>query len=185
MTGIGARNEGTMVIRKINGKTPQIGDRTFVAETAAVLGDVVIGQDSSVWYSAVVRGDVNSIEIGDRVSVQDGTVIHVSGGEKGRVRVASDVVIGHNATLHACTVGSHCLIGMGSTVLDGAVVGDGSMVAAHALVLGNTVIGPNELWGGVPAKLIKKITPEFVARSIDRGVESYVEWARIYLENEG
>ncbi len=173
-----------MVIRTINGKTPQIGERTFVAETAAILGDVVIGEDCSIWYSAVVRGDVNSIEIGDRVSVQDGTVIHVSGGDGGRVRIASDVVIGHNATLHACTVGSHSLVGMGSTILDGAVISDGSMVAAHALVLGKTVIGPNELWGGVPAKFIKKITPEFVARSIDRGVESYVEWARIYREEE-
>lgn len=171
-----------MVIRTINGKTPVIGERTFIAETASVLGEVRIGCDSSVWYSAVVRGDVNSIEIGDRVSVQDGTVIHVSGGEAGKVRIASDVVIGHNATLHACTVGNHSLIGMGSTVLDGAVIGDGSMVAAHALVLRNTVIGPNELWGGVPAKFIKKISPEFVARSIDRGVESYVEWARIYME---
>ena len=173
-----------MVIRTINGKTPQIGERTFVAETAAVLGDVVIGEDCSVWYSAVVRGDVNSIEIGDRVSVQDGTVIHVSGGEGGRVHIASDVVIGHNATLHACTVGNHCLVGMGSTILDGAVISDGSMVAAHALVLGKTVIGPYELWGGVPAKFIKKITPEFVARAIDNGVQSYVEWARIYREQE-
>lgn len=173
-----------MVIRTINGKTPKIGDRTFVAETAAVLGDVVIGQDCSVWYSAVVRGDVNSIEIGDRVSVQDCTVVHVSGGEGGSVHIASDVVIGHNATLHACTVGNHCLVGMGSTILDGAVISDGSMVAAHALVLGRTVIGPYELWGGVPAKFIKKITPEFVERAIDKGVESYVEWARIYREEE-
>lgn len=173
-----------MVIRTINGKTPQIGERTFVAETAAVLGDVRIGQDSSIWYSAVVRGDVNSIEIGDRVSVQDCTVVHVSGGENGSVVVGNDVVIGHNATLHACRIGNHCLIGMGSTVLDGAVVGDGSLVAAHALVLSRTVIGPNELWGGVPAKFIKKITPDFVARSIDNGVASYVDWARIYLENE-
>ena len=173
-----------MVIRTVKGKTPQIGERTFIAETAAVLGDVKIGCDSSVWYSAVIRGDVNSIEIGDRVSVQDGTVVHVSGGESGKVSIASDVVIGHNATLHACTVGNHCLIGMGSTILDGAVVSDGSMVAAHALVLRNTVIGPNELWGGVPAKFIKKISPEFVARSIDRGVESYVEWAKVYLEEQ-
>lgn len=172
-----------MIIHSFKDWTPEIGEGCFIAETAAVIGNVRIGRDSSVWYSAVVRGDVNSITIGERVSVQDGTVIHVaSGDEKGAVVIGNDVVIGHNATVHACTIGSHCLIGMGSTVLDGAVVGDGAIVAAGALVTGRTVIGPNEMWAGVPAKFVKKVNPEVVSRAIDHGVSSYVELAHIYNE---
>ena len=168
------------IIRTIKGKTPQIGENAFIAETAAVLGDVTLGKDCSVWYGAVLRGDCNSIRIGDRVNVQDCTVIHVSGGEGGDVAIGDDVIIGHNATVHGAHVGSHCLIGMGATVLDGAVVSDGSIVAAHALVLGKTVIGENELWAGVPAKFVKKISPEAVKRTIDAGVQSYVDWAEEY-----
>lgn len=168
------------MIKTIAGNTPEIGKGCFIAETAAVIGNVRIGENSSVWYSAVVRGDCNSIVIGDRVSVQDGTVIHVSSGEGGNAVIGNDIIIGHNATVHAATVGDHCLIGMGATVLDGAVIGEGSIVAAHALVLGRTVIGPNELWGGVPAKFIKKISPAAVERTIDAGVRSYVDWAAVY-----
>lgn len=173
-----------MIIRKYKESTPAIGEGTFVAETAAIIGDVKIGKDCSVWYGASLRGDENSIEIGDRVSVQDCTVVHVSGGEGGSCKVGNDVVIGHNVTLHAATVGNHCLIGMGATVLDGAVVSDGSIVAAHALVLGKTVIGPGELWGGVPAKFIKNVSPEARARIIDPGVEDYVKLAHEYMENQ-
>lgn len=173
-----------MVVRSFRGKTPEIGEKTFIAETAAVIGDVKIGAQSSVWYGASVRADSNSIEIGDRVSVQDCAVIHTSGGEGGAVRIGSDVVIGHNATVHACTVGDHCLLGMGSTVLDGAVIGEGSIVAAHALVLGKTVVGPYEMWAGVPAKFVKKIPPQVVARTIDAGAEHYAELAELYLEQE-
>jgi len=171
-----------MIVRKFRGISPEIGEGTFVAETAAITGDVKIGKDCSIWYGASLRGDENSIEIGDRVSVQDCTVVHVSRGEGGSVKVGSNCVIGHNVTLHAATVGSHCLIGMGATVLDGAVVGDGSIVAAHALVLGKTVIGPGEMWGGVPAKFIKQVSPEAVERTIDAGVRDYVELAREYLQ---
>lgn len=173
-----------MVIRTIKGKTPQLGKECFVAETAAILGDVKLGDECTVWYGAVIRGDDNSIEIGDRVNVQDCTVIHVSEGELGKVKIGSDVVIGHNATVHAATIGNHCLIGMGATVLDGAVIEDGSLVAAHALVLGKTHIGPNELWGGVPAKFIKNISPEAVERTIDEGVKAYVEWGKVYNEEQ-
>lgn len=169
-----------MTIRPFNGKVPQIGEGTFVAETAAVIGDAKIGAQCSIWYGACVRADINSVSVGDRVSIQDCTVIHVSEGEGGEVRIGSDVIIGHNATVHACTVGDHCLIGMGSTILDGAVVGEGSIVAAHALVLGKTVIGPYEMWAGVPAKFIKKIPPEAIPRTIDKGVQHYVELAAMY-----
>ena len=173
-----------MVIREYKGAVPRIGEGTFVAETAAVIGDVEMGRDCSVWYGAVLRGDENSIRIGDRVNVQDCAVVHVSSGENGATQVGSDVVIGHNVTLHACTVGNRCLIGMGATVLDGAVVGEGSVVAAHALVLGKTVIGPGELWGGVPAKFIKTLSEEALARLIDCGVQDYVDLAHEFLAQE-
>jgi len=171
-----------MLVHSFKGITPEIGDDCFIAETAAIVGDVKIGDECSVWYGAVIRGDVNSIEIGDRVNIQDCAVIHVSGGVGGDVKIGSDVVIGHNATVHGATVGSHCLIGMGATVLDGAVLGDGSLIAAGALVLGKTQVGPYEMWAGVPAKFVKKISPDAVARTIDHGVRSYVELIPIYNE---
>lgn len=171
-----------MIIHTIKGKTPSLGKDCFVAETAAVLGDVTLGDNCSVWYSAVIRGDDNSIRIGNRVSIQDCTVIHVSEGPGGSVVIGDDVVLGHNATIHAATIGSHCLVGMGATILDGAVVEDGSMVAAGALVLGRTHIGKGELWAGVPAKFVKNISPEVVERTIDGGVKSYVEWGKVYSE---
>lgn len=171
-----------MIVHKINGKAPQLGKDCFVAETAAILGDVRMGDNCTVWYGAVIRGDDNSIVIGDRVNVQDCTVIHVSEGPAGMVRIGDDVVLGHNATIHAATIGNHCLVGMGATILDGAVVEDGSLVAAHALVLGKTHIGPGELWAGVPAKFVKNISPEAVKRTIDEGVKAYVEWGKVYSE---
>ena len=170
-----------MIIREFKGRLPQIGEGTFVAETAAIAGDVKIGCDCSVWYSAVVRADGNSIEIGDRVSVQDCVCIHITSRDGGNVKIGSDVVIGHNATVHACTVEDRCLLGMGCTVLDGAVVGTGSVVAAGALVLGGAHIGPGEMWAGVPAKFVKKVTPEMAASLIDEGVDEYVRLAREYL----
>ena len=173
-----------MIIHTIKGKTPVIGSDCFVAETAAVLGDVTIGDNCSLWYGAVVRGDDNSIRIGSRVSVQDCVVIHVSEGENGEVVIGDDVVLGHNATIHAAKIGDHCLVGMGATVLDGAVVEDGSMVAAGALVLQGTVIGDYELWGGVPAKLLKRLSPEASAKLIDPGIEHYVQHAHEYLSDD-
>lgn len=173
-----------MIIREFKGERPVIGEGCFIAETAAVIGKLRMGRDCSVWYGACIRADENSIEIGDRVNVQDCSVIHVSEGEGGQVRIGNDVTIGHNATVHACTVGSNCLIGMGATVLDGAVIGDGAIVAAGALVLGKTVVGPNELWAGVPAKFVKTLTPEAVEKTISRGVRHYVEMAKEYLGSE-
>ncbi len=152
-----------------------------MAPTAAVIGDVVIGSGCSVWYSAVIRGDVNKIRIGDRVSVQDGCCLHTSGGQAS-IEIGSDVTIGHNATLHGCKIRDGVLVGMGSTVLDNAVIESGSVVAAGALVLSRTHIPAGELWGGVPAKFIKKLSAEMTARIITEGLESYGYWTKIYLE---
>lgn len=169
------------MIQDLQGITPIIGEGTFVAPTAAVIGDVVIGRNSSVWYSAVVRGDVNKIRIGDRVSIQDCTCLHCSDGDAW-VEIGDDVTVGHNVCLHGCKIHSHTLIGMGSTVLDNAIVHSGSIVAAGALVLGGTEIGPGELWGGVPAKFIKKITPEAQERLITYGQTHYKYWTEVFCQ---
>lgn len=172
------------MILRLGDKTPKMGKGCFVAETATVVGDVTMGEQCSVWFSGVVRGDDNYVRIGDRVNIQDCAVIHTSPGESGSALIGSDVVIGHGAIVHGCQVDSHVLIGMGSTILDGAHVGEGSIVAAHALVLGRTQIGPYELWGGVPARFIKKVSPEFVARMIDAGAKEYCRWADVYASGD-
>lgn len=170
------------MVERILDFEPQIGKGTFVAPTAAVIGDVIIGEGSSVWYSAVIRGDVNKIRIGSRVSVQDGCVLHTSGGDA-YIEIGDNVTIGHNATLHGCKIGSNVLIGMGSTVLDNVVVESGSVVAAGALVLSRTHIPSGELWGGVPAKFIKKISAEAAERIINLGPKNYDHWTKVYLGN--
>ncbi|MCD7714482.1 MAG: gamma carbonic anhydrase family protein [Prevotella sp.] len=171
------------MIKTLQGVKPQIGIGTFVATTAAVIGDVVLGEGCSVWYSAVIRGDVNKIRIGNRVSIQDGCCLHTSGGEA-FIGIGSNVTVGHNATLHGCKIGDGVLIGMGATVLDNAVIDSGSIVAAGALVLGKTHIPSGELWGGVPAKFIKKLTPEMTQRIVNEGLSSYDYWTKVYLGEE-
>lgn len=172
------------MIQSLQGILPIIGEGTFVAPTAAVIGNVVIGNNSSVWYSAVVRGDVNKIIIGDNVSIQDGCCLHTSGGDA-YVEIGSNVTVGHNATLHGCKIRDNVLIGMGSTLLDNAIVESGSIVAAGALVLAKTHIPTGELWGGVPAKFLKKLTPEVSNKIISMGLQNYKYWTEIYLnENE-
>lgn len=168
------------MIKKILDFEPKIGKGSFIAETAAVIGDVTIGEKSSVWYSAVIRGDVNKIRIGSKVSIQDGCVLHCSDGTAS-IEIGDNVTIGHNATIHGCRIDDYCLIGMGSTLLDNAHIGKGSIVAAGALVLRNTMIGEGELWGGVPARFIKKISPEAADRLITPGVQHYEHWTEVYL----
>lgn len=162
---------------------PKIGKDTFIAETAVVLGDVEMGSECSIWYSAVLRGDVNKIRLGDRVNVQDCSCIHTSEGDA-YIQIGNDVTIGHNACVHGAKIKDRVLIGMGSTILDNAEIGTCSVIAAGALVLQNTKIGDYELWGGVPAKLLKKLTPADVERIISIGVEHYVMQAHTYMNGE-
>ena len=125
-------------IREIRGHTPQVGENTFLAETAVLVGDVTVGRDCSIWYNAVLRGDVNTITIGDRTNIQDGVVIHtLFDGSKhpSQTHIGNDVSVGHNAVIHGAIIEDNCLIGMGATVLDNAVVASGCIVAANALVL--------------------------------------------------
>ncbi len=171
------------VVRTIDGKTPQLGRGVFLAETCAVIGDVVIGEGSSIWYATVVRGDVMAIRIGARTSIQDGAVIHVTGGRFGTT-IGDDCTVGHGAIIHACTVEDSCLIGMGSTILDGARIGRGSLVGAGALVTPGTDIPPGSLVLGAPARVVRPIQPK-EREQIEQGAAHYVELARRYLAGGG
>lgn len=166
------------LIKSVRGFTPVIGDDCYLAENATVIGDVVIGKQCSIWFNAVLRGDVNSIKIGDRVNIQDGAVLHTLY-QKSVIEIGNDVSVGHNVTIHGACVKDGALIGMGSTLLDGAVVGEGAIVAAGALVLSNTVIEPGTLWAGVPARFVKKVDPEQskeLNKKIANGYLMYSSW---------
>lgn len=158
---------------------PTIDPSCFVAETAAVIGDVVIGARSSVWYGAVLRGDVYYIRVGEETSIQDCTVLHVTHGRHATV-VGNRVTVGHSVTLHGCTVGDRCIIGMGSTILDQAEIGEGSMVGAGALVTPGTKIPPGVLAVGSPARVKRPLTPDEIAW-LDRSAQHYVKLAAEYL----
>ena len=166
------------VVRTFAGKTPAIGRGAFLADTCAVIGDVVIGDESSIWYGTVIRGDVMPIRIGARTSIQDNTVIHVTSDFSGTT-IGDDCTVGHAAIVHACTVEDFCLIGMGSIILDGAVIGRGSLVGAGALVTPGTVIPPGSLVVGSPAK-VKRPINEKEREQIAYGAQHYVELARHY-----
>ena len=169
-------------VRSFAGKRPDLGRGVFLAETCAVIGDVVIGEESSIWYGTVVRGDVMPIRIGARTSIQDNTVIHVTSDFSGTI-IGSDCTVGHSAIIHACTVEDFCLIGMGSILLDGAVIGRGSLVGAGALVTPGTVIPPGSLVVGAPAKVKRPINDK-EREQIAYGAQHYVELARRYLAGE-
>jgi gamma-carbonic anhydrase len=173
----------TAIVRGYAGKHPRIGNRVFLAETCALIGDVVVGDDSSIWYSTVLRGDVMSIQIGARTSMQDGTIVHCTSERFGTV-VGDDCTVGHGVILHACTVEDQCLIGMGSTILDGARIGRGSLVGAGALVTPGTDIPPGSLVLGMPARVVRPIHQK-ERDQIEYGAAHYVELARRYLAGEG
>lgn len=152
-----------MTIRKFENFTPDIDDSAYVDDTALVLGDVVIGADSSIWPMTAVRGDVNSIRIGKRTNIQDGSILHVThDGEFApggfALTVGDDVTVGHGVILHACTVGNFALVGMGATVLDGAVVEDYAMIGAGSLVSPGKTIEGGYLWLGSPARKVRELT---------------------------
>ena len=176
-------NIGMAIIRKLRGKYPKIGKNCFIAETAVIIGDVQIGDDCSIWYGAVLRGDVNPIRIGNRVSVQDNAVLHTTY-QKSVVTLEDDAIIGHNVTVHGATVKSGALIGIGATVLDDAVVGEGAIVAANALVLANTQIEPGCIYAGVPAKFVKKLDVEQSMQINQRIAKGYLLYKSWYEEGE-
>ena len=162
------------LIKEVQGKSPRWGERCYFSENATVIGDVSMGDDCSVWFGAIVRGDVNWIKIGNRCNVQDGAVLHTTY-KTGPLEIEDDVSIGHLACVHACHIRKGALIGMNSTLLDHCDVGEGAIVAAGALVLAGTKIGDHEIWGGVPAKFLKK-TSENQAESFADHYVMYKEW---------
>jgi carbonic anhydrase/acetyltransferase-like protein (isoleucine patch superfamily) len=168
------------MIRPFRGTHPQIHESAFIEESAQIIGDVHIGEQSSVWFNAVVRGDVFYIRIGNRTNIQDGTVIHVTNGTHATV-LEDEVSVGHNATLHGCYIEYGCLVGMGAIVMDDVHVGAQSLVAAGSLVAPGTRIPPRSLVMGAPAKVKRPLTDEEVA-GLDVFWKNYVEYTRIYKE---
>jgi gamma-carbonic anhydrase len=169
-----------MIIRAYEGKQPRLGERVFVAENAALIGDVEVGNDCSIWYGTTVRGDVNFIRIGSRSNVQDNCAIHVNHDDCPAV-IAEEVTIGHGAIVHGCTVKRGALIGMGSRVLDGAVVGESALVGAGALVPEGMVVPARTLVVGVPARVKRELTDEELAR-LDQSWRNYVQYKENYLK---
>jgi carbonic anhydrase/acetyltransferase-like protein (isoleucine patch superfamily) len=169
------------LIRSVRGFTPRFGEGVFLAETAVVIGDVVMGDQCSVWYNAVVRGDVHAIRIGHRVNVQDGAVLHATY-QKCGLTIGDDVSIGHNAIVHGCTIADKVLVGMGAILMDQAHIGTGSVIAAGAVVLQNTVVEPGSLMAGVPAKRIGAVSKDLSEGEIERIAKNYLTYAEWFKE---
>lgn len=171
-----------MILRPYEGKEPRLGNRVFVAENAAIIGDVELGDDCSIWFSATLRGDVNAIRIGARTNVQDNCTIHVTHLAWPTI-IGEDVTIGHGAIVHGCTVHRGALIGMGSRVLDGAVIGESALVGAGALVPEGMQVPPRTLVVGVPARVRRPLTEDELAH-LERSWRNYVEYKDKYLKDE-
>jgi len=167
------------LIKTLNNKTPKFGKNCFLAENAAIIGDVIMGDDCSVWFSAVVRGDVHYIKIGNRVNIQDNAVIHGTY-EKSPTNIGNNVSIAHNAVVHGCTVKDNVLIGMGAIVMDDAVIESNTIIASGSVVLQKSILEPNSVYAGAPAKKIKTISEDLSKGQIERIASSYVKYSSWY-----
>lgn len=170
------------LIKTVRGFTPKIGNNAYLAENATIIGDVEIGDDCSIWFNAVLRGDVNSIRIGNKVNIQDGSVLHTLY-EKSTVEIGDNVSIGHNVTIHGAKIEDNVLIGIGATVLDHAVIGSNSIIAANSLVLTGTIVEPNSVYAGVPAKKVKDIEPEQSREMVQKIANNYLMYAGWFKED--
>ena len=164
------------VILQVNGVAPQFGKNCFIAPNATIVGQVIFGDDCSIWFNAVLRGDVNTITIGNKVNIQDGAVVHCTFIKHATV-IGNNVSIGHNAIIHGCTLQDNVLIGMGAIVMDGCVVESNSIVAAGAVVLENTIVESGSIYAGVPAKKVKNISPEMIEGEINRIANNYLMYS--------
>jgi carbonic anhydrase/acetyltransferase-like protein (isoleucine patch superfamily) len=169
------------VIKPVRGKLPQIPDDCYVAENATIVGDVIMGNQCSVWFSAVVRGDVNYIKMGNKVNVQDGAVIHATY-LTAPTNIGNNVSIGHNALVHGCTIHDNVLVGMGSIVMDGCVVESNSIIAAGAVVTKNTIVKTGSIYAGVPAKKVKDISEALISGEINRIADNYIKYSSWFKE---
>jgi carbonic anhydrase/acetyltransferase-like protein (isoleucine patch superfamily) len=168
-----------MIIKEVRGKSPQIPSDCFIADNATIVGDVIFGEKCSVWFNAVLRGDVNFIKIGNKVNIQDGAVVHCTY-KKYSTIIGNNVSIGHNAIVHGCKIHDNVLIGMGSIVMDNCIIHSNSIVAAGAVVTQNTIIESGSIYAGVPAKKVKDISEELISNEIGRISENYVEYSSWY-----
>jgi carbonic anhydrase/acetyltransferase-like protein (isoleucine patch superfamily) len=169
------------IIKSVRGFNPKYGKDCFFAENAVVVGDVVMGDTCSIWFSAVLRGDVNSIKIGNNVNIQDNATLHTLY-KKSTIEIGDNVSVGHNVTIHGTIIKNNVLIGMGSTLLDDAVIGENSIIAAGSLVLSKTIVEPNSIYAGVPAKKIKDIEPEQSQEMIQKIAKNYLMYSDWYKE---
>lgn len=171
------------LIKPVKGIHPKFGDDCYLAENSTIVGDVVMGDQCSIWFNAVIRGDVNSIRMGNKVNVQDGAVIHCTY-EKTKTIIGNNVSIGHNALVHGCTIHDNVLIGMGSIVMDNCEIGSNTIIAAGAVVLENTKVESGVIYAGVPAKKVKEINPEKIHGEIDRIANNYLMYSGWFKEEK-
>lgn len=170
------------IIKNVKGKEPRFGKNCFIAENSVIVGDVIMGDNCSIWFGAVVRGDVNYIRIGDKVNIQDGVVIHGTY-QKSPTHIGNNVSIAHNATVHGCTIHDNVLIGMNAVILDDAVIESNSIIAAGAVVKKGTIVESGSIYAGIPAKKIKKISKELIENEIKRIADSYIMYASWFNED--
>ena len=170
------------IIKNVRGKEPRFGKNCFIAENSVIIGDVIMGDNCSIWFGAVVRGDVNYIRIGDKVNIQDGVVIHGTY-QKSPTHIGNNVSIAHNATVHGCTIHDNVLIGMNAVILDDAVIESNSIIAAGAVVKKGTIVESGSIYAGIPAKKIKKISKELIENEIKRIADSYIMYASWFNED--
>lgn len=171
------------LIKEVRGFVPQIGKNAFLADNATIIGDVIMGDDCSVWFNAVIRGDVNSIRIGNRVNIQDGTVLHTLY-QKSTVDIGDDVSVGHNAVIHGAKIENGALIGMGAIILDHAVIGEGAIIAAGSVVLSGTIVESGSIYAGVPAKFVKKVDSEQTKEINQKIAKNYLMYSSWFKEGE-
>ena len=170
------------LIKSVRGFTPVIGKDCYLADTAVIIGNVVMGDECSIWFGAVLRGDVNSIRIGNKVNIQDGAVLHTLY-EKSVIEIGNSVSVGHNAVIHGAKILDRVLIGIGAIVLDNAVIGENTIVAAGALVKDSAILQPNSIYAGIPAVKVKDIDPEQTREMIDKIAGNYLFYAGWYNED--
>ncbi|WP_281542363.1 gamma carbonic anhydrase family protein [Maribacter aestuarii] len=170
------------MIMEVRGKTPKIGQDCYIAENATIVGDVVIGNQCSIWFNTVLRGDVNFIKIGNKVNIQDGAVVHCTY-KKASTTIGNNVSIGHNAIVHGCTIHDDVLVGMGSIIMDDCVVESNSIIAAGAVLTRGTHVPSGSIFAGMPAKKIKDISPELSSGEINRIAEAYIIYSGWFKKN--
>lgn len=171
------------LIKAVKGIHPVVGNNCYLAENCTIVGDVIIGDDCSIWFNAVVRGDVNSIRIGNKVNIQDGAIIHCTY-QKTKVNIGNNVSIGHNAIVHGCTLHDNVLIGMGAIVMDNAVIQSNCLIAAGAVVLEGTIVEEGTVWAGIPAKKVKDINPELLKGEVHRIANNYLMYSGWFKEGQ-